>query len=456
MTSRTPPTYALHAPDMSRNQSRREQLLSWMRSQGGGIAVIPTAPERSRNRDNHYAYRHDSDFFYLTGYTEPHAWLVLIAGDQDQSLLFCESKNAEMELWNGVRWGPEAAAEHFGFERALDVALLDETLSELMLGQSRLFSTLSRPAGPELLGRLQAWITQATQSCRGTRATPHQWLDLSEVLSEMRLIKDAGEQRTMREAAKISAQGHVRAMQATQPGKHEFELEAELLYTFRKHGAQAVAYNSIVAAGANACILHHAAGNSIMRDGDLVLIDAGCELDGYASDITRTFPANGKFSGPQRALYEIVLAAQEAAIACTTPADHWNAGHDAAVRVLTQGLLDVGLLKGTLEQAIDTSAYRDFYMHRTGHWLGMDVHDVGSYRIPPATSEDRPWRRLESGMVLTIEPGLYIRPAENISEEFWNIGIRIEDDAIVTAQGCELITRGVPVDIEAIETLMRR
>lgn len=455
MTSHTPPPFALHAPDISGNTSRREQLLTWMRSQGGGIAVIPTAPERARNRDNHYSFRHDSDFFYLTGFTEPHAWLVLIAGDQDQSILFCESKNAELELWNGVRWGPKAAAEHFGFERALDIGCLDETLPELMLGQPRLFTTLSRPAGPELLPKLQTWITQATQSSRGTRATPHQWQDLSEVLCEMRLIKDAGEQRTMRAAAKISAEGHVRAMQAAQPGKHEFELEAELLYTFRKHGAQAVAYNSIVAAGANACILHHAAGNSIMHDGDLVLIDAGCELDGYASDITRTFPANGKFSGPQRALYEIVLAAQEAAAACTSPAYHWNAGHDAAVSVLTQGLLDVGLLKGTLEQALDTGAYKPFYMHRTGHWLGMDVHDVGSYRMPPAANEDRPWRMLESGMVLTIEPGLYVRPDENTPEEFWGIGIRIEDDAIVTDQGCALITRDVPVAIDEIEALMR-
>lgn len=455
MTSHTPPPFALHAPDISGNTSRREQLLTWMRSQGGGIAVIPTAPERARNRDNHYSFRHDSDFFYLTGFTEPHAWLVLIAGDQDQSILFCESKNAELELWNGVRWGPEAAAEHFGFERALDIGSLDETLPELMLGQPRLFTTLSRPASPELLPKLQTWITQATQSSRGTRATPHQWQDLSEVLCEMRLIKDAGEQRTMRTAAKISAQGHVRAMQAAQPGMHEFELEAELLYTFRKHGAQAVAYNSIVAAGANACILHHAAGNSIMRDGDLVLIDGGCELDGYASDITRTFPANGKFSGPQRALYEIVLAAQEAAAAYTSPAYHWNAGHDAAVSVLTQGLLDAGLLKGTLEQALDTAAYKPFYMHRTGHWLGMDVHDVGSYRMPPAANEDRPWRMLESGMVLTIEPGLYVRPDENTPEEFWGIGIRIEDDAIVTDQGCALITRDVPVAIDEIEALMR-
>jgi len=455
MTTQAIPPYTLHAPDISRFKSRRDQVLAWMRSQGGGIALLSTASERPRNRDNHYVYRHDSDFFYLTGFNEANAWLVLIAGDQNQSILFCEGKNVERELWNGLRWGPEAAAEHFGFDRAQDVSTLNEQCTELMLGQARLFTTMSRPPGPDLLPQLQTWVIQAAQQTRGLRATPHQWLDISEMLAEMRLIKDAGEQQTMRTAGKISGEGHVRAMQAARPGKHEFELEAELLYTFRKHGAQAVAYNSIVAAGANACILHHAAGNSIMRDGDLVLIDAGCELDGYASDITRTFPANGKFSGPQRALYDIVLAAQQAAIDCTSPGYHWNAGHDAALAVLTQGLLDVGLLQGSLEQALETAAYRPFYMHRTGHWLGMDVHDVGSYRIPPASNEDRPWRMLQPGMVLTIEPGLYVRPAENIPEEFWNIGIRIEDDAIVTDQGCELITRGVPVDADEIEALMR-
>ncbi len=456
MTQHLPPPYALQTPDIGKFKSRRAQLVAWMHSQGGGIAVIPTAPERARNRDNHYTYRHDSDFFYLTGFTEPQAWLILIAGEQDQSILFCQSKDEELEIWNGVRWGPKAAAEHFGFDRAEDVDTLDQSLPALLLGHPRLFTTMSRPAGPELLTRLQQWVTQATTTTRGAQAIPHHWLDLSEVLAEMRLIKDAEEQQIMRRAGQISAQGHIRAMQASQPGKHEYELEAELLYTFRKHGAQAVAYNSIVAAGANACILHHAAGNSVMRDGDLVLIDAGCELDGYASDITRTFPANGKFSGPQRALYDIVLEAQFAAIALTSPAHHWNAGHDAAVRELTQGLLDVGLLKGSLEEAIETSAYRPFYMHRTGHWLGMDVHDVGSYRTPPAASAERPWRMLQAGMVLTIEPGLYVRPAENIPEEFWNIGIRIEDDAIVTDQGCELITRGVPVQADEIERLMRR
>ena len=445
----------LATPKLAPLTTRRKQLLTWMHSQGGGVAIIPTAPERTRNRDNHHSYRHDSDFYYLTGFSEAHAWLVLVAGEVDQSILFCEGKNPEVEIWTGLRWGPEAAIEHFGFDEAYDVKDLDTIIPKLLVGQRNLFSTLSRSAQPDLLKQLQGWLVAAQNAVRDTRALPRQWMDLSDVLAEMRLVKDASELATMRAAATISAQGHVRAMQSAHPGCHEYELEAELLYHFRKHGAQAVAYDSIVAAGANACVLHHRAGNAVMQDGDLVLIDAGCELDGYASDITRTFPANGKFSGPQRALYDIVLAAQQAAYEKTSPQYHFNAGHDAAVQVLTQGLLDEGLLQGTLAQAIETAAYQEFYMHRTGHWLGMDVHDVGSYRSPSASAEERPWRQLQAGMVLTIEPGLYVRPAPDVAEKFRGIGIRIEDDAVVTETGCELITRGVPVDADEIEAIMR-
>ena len=445
----------LPAQDISCFARRRSQLLTWMHSQGGGIAVLATAPERVRNRDNHYTFRHDSDFYSLTGFTEANAWLVLIAGQEDRSMLFCEGKHPERELWDGVRWGPQAAAEHFGFDQAQDVSELDLSLPSLLVGTPRMFTILSGPNSPELLTRIQNWSAAARATVRGSRAVPHQWTDLSEVIAEMRLIKDAAELHTMRAAAAISAQGHVRAMQVARPGRHEYELEAELLHVFRKHGAQSVAYDSIVATGANACVLHHRAGNAIMHDGDLVLIDAACELDGYASDITRTFPANGKFSGPQRALYDIVLAAQRAAADLTSPAERWNAGHDAAVKVLTQGLLDEGLLQGSLDGAIETGAFQPFYMHRTGHWLGMDVHDVGSYREPPASNEDRPWRMLQAGMVLTIEPGLYVRRSDTVPEQFWNIGIRIEDDAVVTSAGCELITRGVPVEADEIEAIMR-
>lgn len=445
----------LRAPDPASFIKRRKQLLAWMHSQGGGIAVIGTAPERARNRDNHYSYRHDSDFYYLTGFTQPNAWLVLVADQNDQAILFCEPKHPELEIWNGLRWGPEEAAKQFCFDQAHECDRIDEVMPGLMTGHANLMTTMSRPSDDNMFGLLRNWVKQASAKTRGARACPHNWLDLSEVLAEMRLIKDPGELEIMRRAANISAQGHVRAMQTARPGRHEYELEAELLHAFRKHGAQSVAYDSIVAAGANACILHHRAGHDVMHDGDLVLIDAGCELDGYASDITRTFPANGRFSGPQRALYDIVLAAQHAAAANTSASHHFNSGHEAAIEVLTQGLLDEGLLSGSLEQALETAAYQTFYMHRTGHWLGMDVHDVGSYRTPPASNEDRPWRMLAPGMVLTIEPGLYIRPTERVDERFWNIGIRIEDDAVITQSGCDLITRGVPVEASEIEALMR-
>ncbi|MBZ1351651.1 aminopeptidase P N-terminal domain-containing protein [Alcaligenaceae bacterium LF4-65] len=435
---------------------RRQQILSWMRSMGGGIAILPTGPEIGRNRDNHYAFRHDSDFFYLSGFTEANAWLVLIAGETDSSILFCEPKDPLMETWTGKRWGPDAAAEHFGFDRALPTTDLDTQIPLLMAGLKNLFTNTGRSRSPHYLTQLRTWLEKAQTTLRGTRAAPTQWLDIGEPLSEMRLIKDASELDTMQRAATISALGHTRAIQAAQPGMHEYELEAELLYVFRKHGAQSVAYDSIVAAGANACTLHYRAGNTVMRDGDLVLIDAGCELDGYASDITRTFPANGHFSAAQRALYEIVLAAQHAATACVSPDHHWNAAHEAAVRVLTQGLLDEKLLTGTLEQNIETESFKRFYMHRTGHWLGMDVHDVGDYRTPPAGAGERGWRTLMPGMVLTIEPGLYVTPSPDIPEIFWDIGIRIEDDAVVTQHGCELLTRGVPVEIRDIEDLMQQ
>lgn len=426
-----------------------------MRSQGGGVAVLSTAPERPRNRDNQYAYRHDSDFYYLTGFVEPGAWLILVAGEQDRAILCCLGKHPEREIWDGVRWGPEAAGEHFGFDEARDAKHLDDLMAELLVGTGRIFAVLTGTQGADLPQRLQRWTSAAAGASRGARALPAHWTDLSDVIAEMRLVKDATELDTMRRAAAISARGHVCAMQAAYPGCHEYELEAELLYTFRKSGAQSVAYDSIVAAGANACVLHHRAGHAVAQDGDLVLIDAGCELDGYASDITRTFPVNGRFSGPQRALYDVVLEAQRAAALHATRAFDFNAGHEAAVRVLTQGMIELGLIAGSLDAALEGGAYQRFYMHRTGHWLGMDVHDVGSYREPAASPGQRPWRKLVPGMVLTIEPGIYVRPSDDVPETFWNIGIRIEDDAIVTEDGPEIITRGVPVEPQAIEALMR-
>jgi len=431
---------------------------------GGGIAIISTAPEFTRNRDSEFPYRHDSDFFYLTGFEEPGATLVMkVLKDrkhfQLQSHLFCRPKDPEREIWDGIRLGPEAAPEALGIEFAHSNQELDQTLSGILADQDAVYVRLSESA--EADRRLRHWMKQVRGQARSGINPPSELHDIEAIIHEMRLFKDAEEINIMRRAAAISARAHVRAMQACKPGMREYQLEAELLHEFRNSGSQSVAYNSIIAGGANTCILHYRAGATELRAGELCLIDAGCELDGYASDITRTFPVNGKFSGPQRALYDITLAAQEAAIAMTKVGNTFMQPHEAALKVLTQGLLDEKLLKlselGSLENAIEIGAYRRFYMHRTSHWLGMDVHDVGSYRESSENTmkEEKPWRILQSGMVITIEPGLYIRPADDIDEAFWNIGIRIEDDAVINDSGCELISRGVPVKADEIEALMK-
>jgi len=431
---------------------------------GGGIAIISTAPEFTRNRDSEFPYRHDSDFFYLTGFEEPGATLVMkVLKDgkhfQLQSHLFCRPKDPEREIWDGIRLGPEAAPEALGIEFAHSNQELDQTLSGILADQDAVYVRLSESA--EADRRLRHWMKQVRGQARSGINPPSELHDIEAIIHEMRLFKDAEEINIMRRAAAISARAHVRAMQACTPGMREYQLEAELLHEFRNSGSQSVAYNSIIAGGANTCILHYRAGATELRAGELCLIDAGCELDGYASDITRTFPVNGKFSGPQRALYDITLAAQEAAIAMTKVGNTFMQPHEAALKVLTQGLLDEKLLKlselGSLENAIEIGAYRRFYMHRTSHWLGMDVHDVGSYRESSENTmkEEKPWRILQSGMVITIEPGLYIRPADDIDEAFWNIGIRIEDDAVINDSGCELISRGVPVKADEIEALMK-
>lgn len=451
---RAPPAMSLPPADIAPFAARRQRLMDQMRAEGGGIAILATAPEAIRNRDAEYPYRHDSDFFYLTGFTEPDAWLVLVAGASDRALLFCRPRNVEHEIWEGKRFGPEAAAAHFGFDDAHPVDALDELMPSLLLDHATLYAPLAGDKRTD--GRLHRWLAAAREAARGGHAPPARQQDIRPVLAEMRLLKDASEIAAMRRAAKISAGAHVRAMRVCRAGMREYELEAELLYEFRRHGAQSVAYNSIVAAGANACVLHYPAGEAVLRDGDLVLIDAGCEVDSYASDITRTFPVNGRYSGPQRALYDLTVAAQEAAAQATAPGRDFNEGHQAALRVLAQGMLDLKLLKGSLDGVLESGDYSRFYMHRTGHWLGLDVHDVGDYRQPgPAQGSERPWRKLETGMMLTIEPGIYVRPANDVPEAYWNIGIRTEDDALVTDEGCELITRGVPVQAAEIEALMR-
>ena len=430
---------------------------------GGGIAVIATAPELARNRDSDFPYRHDSDFYYLTGFEEPGATLVMKVASsgksyQLESHLFCRPKDLEREIWDGIRLGPEAAPEILGIEFAHSNQELDQKLGELLADQDAVYVRLAESA--EADRRIRHWMKQVRGQARSGINPPSEFHDIEALIHEMRLFKDIHEIEIMRRAAAISARAHIRAMQACKPGMREYQLEAELLHEFRNSGSQSVAYNSIVAGGANACILHYRAGSTELLSGELCLIDAGCELDGYASDITRTFPVNGKFTGPQRALYDITLAAQEAAIAVTKPGNTFMQPHEAALKVLTQGLLDEKLLKltelGSLENAIETAAYRRFYMHRTSHWLGMDVHDVGSYRESmPSSQEEKPWRILKSGMVITIEPGLYVRPADDIDQAFWNIGIRIEDDAVITESGCELISRGVPVKADEIEALMK-
>jgi Xaa-Pro aminopeptidase len=445
-------------------QHRRDVLAKQIFSKtGGGIAIISTAPEVSRNRDSDFPYRHDSDFFYLTGFEEPGATLVMRVlpngkNHRFESHLFCRPKDLEREIWDGIRLGPEAAPKTLGVEFAYSNQELDQKLSELLSDQESIYIRLAQSA--EADERLRHWMKQVRGQARGGINPPSQFHDVEAMIHEMRLFKDAHEIDIMRRAAAISARAHIRAMQVCKPGMREYQLEAELLHEFRNSGAQSVAYNSIVAGGANSCILHYRAGSTELRSGDLCLIDAGCEIDGYASDITRTFPVNGKFTGAQRALYDITFAAQEAAIAMTKPGNTFMQPHDAALQVLTQGLLDEKLLKlselGSLENAIETGAYRRFYMHRTSHWLGMDVHDVGSYRESiDAPQTEKPWRILKSGMVITIEPGLYIRPADDVDEAFWNIGIRIEDDAVINDSGCELISRGVPVRADDIEDLMK-
>jgi len=457
------------------NYTRRRQALA---SQLGanGIAIIPTAPERQRNRDSDYLYRHDSYFYYLTGFAEPQAWLV-ITGD-GKTTLFCQPKDMEREIWDGYRLGPVDAPARLEVDAAYSVAELDAQMPKLMDGRDVVWFPFGIHKGLE--SRVDGWLGSLRARVRYGALCPEQQHDLCALLDEMRLVKDASEQDTMRRAATISAGAHIRAMQLSarmlREGQdvREYHLDAELLHEFRRHGSQYPAYGSIVAAGANACVLHYRADTAPIRDGELVLIDAGCELDGYASDITRTFPANGRFTGPQRALYELVLASQKAAVDATKSGARFTDPHEASVKVLAQGMLDLGLLNrdkvGSLQDVIDNRSYFQFYMHRTGHWLGMDVHDCGGYLEPGElgqTSErkdalsgetiiNRPARVLRSGMVLTIEPGIYVRPADGVPQQFHNIGIRIEDDAIVTDEGCELISRGVPVQADEIEALMRQ
>jgi Xaa-Pro aminopeptidase len=426
---------------------RRSHLVSLMRK---GVAIVPTAPERVRNRDSYYPYRFDSYFYYLTGFTEPEAVLVIVADANEgasKHILFCRDKDLEQEIWNGFRYGPDAAREAFGFDEAYSIFKLDEILPKLLADQPAVFCALGH--NTEWDARLMGWINHIRQRSRSGITAPGQIHDIRLLLDEMRLFKSPEELQIMRQAAGISADAHRRAMRETKPDMFEYEVEAGLLHDFRADGAQAPAYTSIVAGGVNACVLHYVENNARLKDGDLLLIDAGCELDGYASDITRTFPIDGKFSPAQKDLYQLVLAAQAEAIAAVRPGNTWNAPHDAALRVLAQGFIDFGLCQGSVDQVLQSEDYKRFYMHRTGHWLGLDVHDAGEYKI------NGEWRPLQPGMTLTVEPGCYVRPADNVPQHFWNIGIRIEDDVAVTESGCEVLTSAAPKAVAEIEELMQ-
>jgi len=430
--------------DIGVYQRRRARLAAAM---GSGVAVIPTAAERTRNRDSHYPYRFDSYFYYLTGFREPEAVLVIVAGAGPKCILFCRDKDPEREIWDGFRFGPDAARAAFGFEEAQSIARLDAVMPDLLADRGTLFCHLGADAGWD--ARVMGWVNQVRGRARTGVAAPSEIKDVHALLDEMRLIKGPEELAVIRRAAGVSAAAHRRAMRAARPGRAEYEIEAELLHEFRRQGAQAPAYPPIVAGGARACVLHYVQNDGVLQDGELLLIDAGCEIDGYASDLTRTFPVSGRFSGPQREIYELVLAAQAAAIGAVKPGNPWDAPHRAAVSVLAQGLIDLKLLTGSPEQAVETEAYKRFYMHRTGHWLGLDVHDAGDYK------RGGEWRALAPDMVLTVEPGCYIRAGEGVPERFAGIGVRIEDDVLVTGAGAEVLTRDAPKSVADVEAWMK-
>ena len=439
---------------------RRRALLARMGP--GSIALLPAASETPRNRDVHHPFRQDSDFYYLTGFPEPEAIAVLAPGGEHEFLLFCRERDPHMEIWHGRRAGPKGAMERYGVDNAHPIAEIDKLLPPLLENRERVFYAIGY--NPEFDRRMMGWLNQVRGKARTGVRAPALFVALEHLLHAMRLRKEPEEIAVMRESARIAAEAHQRAMRACRPGRMEYELEAEILYTFVRHGA-GWAYPSIVGGGDNSCILHYTENNALLRDGDIVLIDAGAELDGYASDITRSFPVNGRFSGEQRAIYELVLAAQKAAIDQVRPGRHFNEPHDAAVRKLTEGLAALGLLQGDVEELIKAEQHKPFYMHRTGHWLGMDVHDVGDYK----TGED--WRIFEPGMVTTIEPGLYIPAGGKILDAHWarlgvhletelderwqRIGIRIEDDVLVTDDGHEILTAAAPKEVDEIEALMR-
>ena len=431
---------------MNKNEfaKRRKQLMRMIGNDG--IAILPSAPVRMRSRDAEYRYRQDSDFYYLTGFAEPDSVCVLAPGrGNGEFVLFCRERDREKELWNGSRQGPEGAVSNFGADDAFPVDDVDDILPGILESRSRVYYAMG--AYPEFDRRIADWINSLRSREAAGIHPPHEFVALDHLLHDMRLYKSRAEISAMRRAARIAVSAHSRAMAAVRPGLYEYEIEAEFVHEFRRQDAM-VSYSPIVGSGANTCTLHYVDNNAELKEGDLLLIDAGCEYDYYASDVTRTLPVNGRFSAEQRAVYEIVLEAQLAAIERTCKGNHWNDPHDAAVRVITRGLKRLGLLEGSLPKLVRDGAYREFFIHRTGHWLGMDVHDVGDYRV------DDEWRLLEPGMVTTVEPGIYISAKSRVPARWRNIGVRIEDDVAITQDGPDVLSGGLAKDPDEIEKLM--
>jgi Xaa-Pro aminopeptidase len=420
-------------------RSRRERLCAAL---GQGVVVLPTAPELSRNGDNHFEFRWDSDFYYFTGFREPEAVLVIVLGRKPREILFCRDRNEEREIWDGFRYGPALAREAFGLREARSISELEAFMPEILADQPAIHTLVGVDAKWD--ARVAGWLNQVRAKIRTGIAAPVAIHDVRAPAGELRLIKDAQELALMRRAAEISCAAHVRAMRIAAPGMREYQVDAEIQHEYHRHGATA-AYGSIVGGGANACVLHYRSNRGVLRKGELLLIDAGCEWESYAADITRTFPIGAPFSAAQRDVYEVVLEAQEAAIAAVRPGAAFGSYHEVAMRTLVRGLIDLKLCKGSADAVVESGAYRQFYMHRAGHWLGLDVHDAGRYML------EGKYRKFQPGMVLTVEPGLYIRPAPNVPKAFWNIGVRIEDDVLVTARGCEVLTAACPKRLRDVE-----
>lgn len=425
--------------------ARRRKTLMRMVGEDG-IAILPSAPVRTRSRDIEYRYRQDSDFYYLSGFAEPDAVAVLAPGrDSGEYILFCRDRDQLREQWDGSRAGPDGAVEHFSADDAFPIDDIDDILPGVIESRNRVYYTMGAYA--DFDQRITDWVKSLRSKGSSGGHTPHEFIGLDHLLHDMRLYKSRAEISAMRKSAKIAVGAHERAMRVVRPGLREYEVEAEFIHEFRRHDAS-YSYLPIVGGGANACTLHYVLNNALLNDGDMLLVDAGCELDYYSSDITRTYPVNGRFTAEQRTVYEIVLEAQLAAIERTRAGNHWNDPHDAAVRVITKGLKKIGLLDGTLKKLIKDEAYREYFMHRTGHWIGMDVHDVGDYKVGDE------WRFLEPGMVTTVEPGIYLPASRKVPARWRNIGVRIEDDVAVTANGPDVLSKGLAKEVDKIENLM--